>query len=66
MGRLKHLDRHWFWLRQAVEDGKIKPLYIPTKDMVADLLTKTLKRDTVDTLRRKMGIVGEFSRSELL
>lgn len=65
MGRLKHLDRHWFWLRQAVYDGKIRPIYIPTEDMAADLLTKTLSRDLVDKLRRKMGIVGEFSRDEL-
>ncbi|KAG5733847.1 hypothetical protein E4T56_gene4918 [Termitomyces sp. T112] len=65
MGRLKHLDRHWFWLRQAVYDGKIRPIYIPSGDMAADLLTKTLKRDAVDKLRRKMGLVGEFSRNEL-
>lgn len=65
MGRLKHLDCHWFWLRQAVYDGKIKPAYIPSDDMAADLLTKPLARDVVDRLRRKMGIAGEFSRHDL-
>lgn len=59
------LDRHWFWLRQAVYDGKIRPAYIPSDDMAADLLTKPLPRDAVNKLRRKMGIIGEFSRSEL-
>lgn len=65
MGRLKHLDRHWFWLRQAVDDGKIRPVYIPTEDMAADLLTKPLPRVLVDKLRRIMGLVGEFSRTDL-
>ncbi|KAG5717456.1 hypothetical protein E4T56_gene6001 [Termitomyces sp. T112] len=55
-------SRHWVWLREAVYDGKIKPVYIPSEDMVADFLTKSLPCETVDKLRRKMGIVGEFSR----
>lgn len=65
MGRLKHLDWHWFWLRQAVYDGKIKPFYILTEVMAADLLTKPLSRDKVDKLRRIMGLVGDFSRTEI-
>lgn len=62
MGRLKHLDRHWFWLRQAVEDGKVAPAFIPTSEMTADLLTKALPRDLVDRFRRHMGLVGEWTR----
>jgi len=65
MGRLKHLDRHWFWLRQAVFDKKIAPVYIPTTDMTADLLTKSLTRELVDKFRRKMGVVGEWSQENL-
>jgi hypothetical protein len=65
MGRLKHLDRHWFWLREAVSDKKIAPVYIPTTDMTADLLTKSLTRELVDKFRRKMGVVGEWSQENL-
>jgi len=65
MGRLKHLDRHWFWLHQAVYDGKVTPAFIPSEDMIADLLTKALPWETVDRLRRMMGVVGEPSREEL-
>ncbi|KAF5385137.1 hypothetical protein D9615_001088 [Tricholomella constricta] len=63
MGRLKHLDRHWFWLRQAVEDGKVAPSFIPTSEMTADILTKSLPRDTVNKFRRRMGLVGEWTRN---
>ena len=65
MGRLKHLDRHWFWLREAVSDKKIAPVYIPTTDMTADLLTKSLTRELVEKFHRKMGIVGEWSQENL-
>ena len=51
MGRLKYLDRHWFWLREAVSDKKIAPVYIPTTDMTADLLTKSLTRELVEKFR---------------
>ena len=65
MGCLKHLNYHWFWLRQVVHDGKVAPAFIPSKDMVADLLTKVLPWEMVDWLRWMMGIVGEPSREEL-
>jgi len=61
MGCLKHLDSHWFWLCQAVHDGKVAPAFIPSKDMVADLLTKALPWETVDRLWQMMGVVGEPS-----
>ncbi|KAG5727436.1 hypothetical protein E4T56_gene11919 [Termitomyces sp. T112] len=65
MGHLKHLDWHWFWLQQAAYNGKLKPVYIPTADMVADLLTKSLPHVTTDRLRCGMGLVREFSRADL-
>ncbi|KAG5716206.1 hypothetical protein E4T56_gene10740 [Termitomyces sp. T112] len=61
MGCLKHLDQHWFWLQQAIYNSKIRLIYIPSSNMAADLLTKTLKHNAVDKLRHKMGLVGEFS-----
>jgi hypothetical protein len=47
MGHLKHLDHHWFWLHQAVHDEKVAPAFIPSEDMVADLLTKALSQETL-------------------
>ena len=41
-GRMKHLALRLFWLRDAVQDGVISPLFVPTCDMVADIFTKSL------------------------
>ncbi len=65
MGRLKHLDRHFFWLRDAVYNGKILPVYIQTAEMIADTLTKALPRELYDKFRRLMGVVGEWSASSI-
>jgi hypothetical protein len=55
-GRMKHLDLHYFWLRESVELGKITPEYIPTSEMPADLLTKALPRASVEKFREMMGL----------
>ncbi|KAG5715319.1 hypothetical protein E4T56_gene14598 [Termitomyces sp. T112] len=65
MGHLKHLDHHWFWLHQAVYDGKLKPYYIPSEDMVVNLLMKPLACPLVDKLCKAMGIIREFSQIDL-
>jgi len=55
-GRMKHLDLKYFWLRDQVESGILTPLYIPTAEMAADVLTKPLERFKVDECRRMMGL----------
>lgn len=42
MRHLKHLDQHWFWLCQAIYNGKIKSAYISSDNMAADLFAKPL------------------------
>jgi hypothetical protein len=56
-GRMKHLDLRFFWLRDAVTRDIIKPKYIPTADMPADILTKALPRAAVEIHRRMMGLI---------
>ena len=56
-GRMKHLDLRFFWLRDQVQEGVMAIKYIPTAEMVADMLTKALPRVKVDELRRKMGLI---------
>ena len=36
-GRMKYMDLRWFWLRDAVDSGVIKPVFVPTEDMPPSL-----------------------------
>jgi len=56
-GRMKHLDLCFYWLRDQVGMNRIQPLYLPTEDMPADLLTKPLAKPQVEKLRAVMGLV---------
>ena len=40
----KHIDIHYHFICEAVEDGKIQVEYIPTDDNVADIFTKPLAK----------------------
>ena len=57
-GRMKHMDLCFYWLRDKVQMNTISPLYMPTEDMPADLLTKALPRPQVLKLREMMGLVN--------
>ena len=56
-GHMKHLDLRFYWLRDAVHDKMIHPVYIPTKEQVADILTKALPSEQVKYCRDHMGIL---------
>jgi len=40
--RTRHIDTAYHYQRKKVENGVVKIVYIPTKNMVADSLTKPL------------------------
>ena len=40
--KLRHVDIHSHWLRQEVQRGSINIRWVPTKQMIADGLTKAL------------------------
>ena len=46
-GRMKHLDLRFYWLRDVCKAGQVEVKYIPTKQMPADIMTKTLARPSV-------------------
>ena len=56
-GRMKYLDRHYYWLREKVEMQTITPEYLPTDENAADLLTKSLTKPKVEKFRKEMGLV---------
>jgi hypothetical protein len=43
--RTKHIDVKWHFIRAYVDNGTIKITYLPTANMVADILTKALPRE---------------------
>ena len=55
-GRMKHLDLRYYWLRDEVEDGFISPVYVPTGENAADLLTKPLELVKTELFRSKFGL----------
>jgi hypothetical protein len=55
--RTKHIGLRYHFIREAVEDGKVKMEYIPTADNVADIFTKVLPRTKFDKFVGKLGLV---------
>jgi hypothetical protein len=42
--RTKHIDLRYHFIREAVENGKVKMKYIPSADNIADIFTKPLAK----------------------
>jgi hypothetical protein len=42
--RTRHIDVHYHYVREAVENGLVKLEYVSTKNMLADVLTKSLAK----------------------
>ena len=61
-GRMNHLDLRFFWLCDQVDAKVISPVYIPTTDQIADILTKALPRATVEKFRGLLGLKVWFHR----
>ena len=52
----KHIDIKYHFIREACQQGLIKLVYIPTADIVADILTKSLPREKHEKHMRGMGM----------
>jgi hypothetical protein len=56
--RTKHIDVRFHFIRWIVEEGKLRIIYCPTEDMVADVLTKALPSAKVKHFARELGLVS--------
>ena len=54
--RSKHIDIRYHYIREAIDHGIVDLTYCPTKEMVADILTKAVSRGQFEYLRIKMGL----------
>jgi hypothetical protein len=53
-GRTKHIDVRYHYIRQLIEDGSINVKYLPTTEMLADILTKPLPSSQYLHLRDRL------------
>jgi len=55
--RSKHIDVHYHYISEALNDGIINLQYCPTHDMIADTLTKPMPKERFVMIRNNMGLV---------
>lgn len=55
--RSKHIQTKYHFIREAVENGEIKPAFINTGEQLADFLTKALPREKFQEMRGKVGVL---------
>jgi hypothetical protein len=54
--RSKHIDIKYHFVRDSYQKGLIELVYIPTSEMVADILTKALPREKHEKHMKGMGL----------
>lgn len=54
--RIKHIDVQYHYIQEAVADGHVKTAYIPSRDVIADILTKPTKPEVFTRLRAMLGL----------
>jgi len=55
-GRMKHLDLWLYWLRDAVQESLISPVYVPTRQNIANLFTKAVQPQVIQFAVPKLGL----------
>ena len=54
--RTKHIDNKWNFVKEEVQCGNIELNYVPSKEQLADLLTKNLSKGTLNVLKNQLNI----------
>ena len=57
----KHIEIKYFYIRDLVRDGAVKPQYVPIDEQVVDILTKPLSRMKFVYFREKLGVIENVS-----
>ena len=54
----KHIDICYHFIRWIIEEGKIRLIYCPTEDMIADVFTKALPSPKVKHFACELGLAA--------
>ena len=58
--RAKHIKVRFFWLKDLIDDGEVILIYVPSEELVADMLTKATTGAKFKYLRDKLlGVMEE-------
>jgi hypothetical protein len=52
--RTRHINIRYFFVKDRIDQGEIKVQYLPTEDMIADILTKPLQGVLFRKLRKQL------------
>ena len=52
--RTRHINVRYFFIKERIDDGEIKLSYLPTKEMIADLMTKPIQGKLFVKLRNRL------------
>ena len=58
LGKVRHIEVSNLWLQNAVRDNLIEVMKIPSKENIADLMTKSLGNDEIVRYMHMMGFNG--------
>lgn len=62
--RTKHIDIKYHFVREKYDEGRINPIYVPSEEQLADILTKPLPKSTFQRLRGDIGVnLQDYSTS---
>lgn len=56
--RMKHVDIRFHFIRECIQNKIIRPVYVSTKEQVADIFTKGLPAGPFAHLREKLNLFG--------
>jgi hypothetical protein len=52
--RTKHIDIRHYYIRDLIDNGEIKLVWVPTADQLADIFTKSLSSSTFTSIRDRL------------
>jgi len=52
--RTRHVHIRYYWVKDRIDAKEIEVIFMPTDDMIADVLTKPLQGDKFFALRKKL------------